>query len=53
MYVPKTTRQMIGIIIPEDFKENENLMDSMVIYIKGSTHDLDVFMDISPRPSVS
>lgn len=44
---------MVGIIVPDDFKENDNLMDSMIIYKKGSIHDLDIFMDMTPRPSVS
>ncbi|CAD8199575.1 unnamed protein product [Paramecium pentaurelia] len=57
VYVPKTTRQMVGLLRSEDFKENDgkDLMDSIIIYKKQailSFKDLDSFTDITPRQSV-
>ncbi|CAD8188223.1 unnamed protein product [Paramecium pentaurelia] len=58
VYVPKTTRQMLGLLKSEDFKENDSkdLMDSIIIYKKQaimSFKDLDSFTDITPRQSVN
>ncbi|CAD8101853.1 unnamed protein product [Paramecium sonneborni] len=58
IYVPKTTRQMVGLLRSEDFKENDgkDLMDSIIIYKKQailSFKDLDSFTDFTPRQSVN
>ncbi|CAK84509.1 unnamed protein product (macronuclear) [Paramecium tetraurelia] len=58
IYIPKTTRQMLGLLRSEDFKENDgkDLMDSLIIYKKQtimSFKDLDSFSDITPRQSVN